>query len=663
MRAGAVTIPAVGVAGTLALGAVIGGAPRTPHPLDAAVYIGSERCGGCHPAEYAKWQGSHHALAMQRADARTVLGDFDGATFAHRGQTWRFSRRGGAYVVSAEGPDGALHDYEVSYTFGVDPLQQYLIGFPGGRLQALSVAWDTRAKRWFFLYPGQDIPPTDWLHWTRQGQSWNTMCADCHSTRVEKRFDAATGTFDTRFAEIAVGCEACHGPGSQHAARPAIAVRAARPRAPDLVEQCAACHSRRAAFADRGDPGEPLLDRYRPALLSAGVFHADGQILDEDFEVQSFWQSKMYGKGVTCADCHDPHSGKRRADGNALCTRCHGADRFDTPAHFRHAREVGGRPSAAAQCTSCHMPERSYMVVHARRDHSLRVPRPDLSEATGSPNACAAEGCHADQPAAWLAAAFRAKYGAQDRRPSPGPLLAAGRRRDPGAAGPLATLAADAGQPAIVRASAIELLGGYGTAEPGGALEALLRDRDGLVRYAAASHLSLADPARLAPLCADPLRAVRMAAAVRLAAVPRPRLQLDDAAARACDRSLDEHVAGQEFTADMPSGPFGLGNLYASLGRAADAEREYRRALAIDDQLVQAQVNLALLVARGGRLDEAEALLRSALAAQPDLAVAAFDLGLVLAERGRLAEARELFRRAASLRPDDPRYARAAAER
>ncbi|HWU88447.1 MAG TPA: cytochrome c3 family protein, partial [Kofleriaceae bacterium] len=356
---------------------------------------------------------------MQPATDATVLGDFRDASFEVRGQRWRFFRRVRTFLIATEGPDGALHEYEVAYTFGVEPLQQYLVRFPGGRLQAVSVAWDVRTRRWFFLYPGRDIPPTDWLHWTRQGQCWNTMCADCHSTRVEKGYDVATDTFHTTSLEIAVGCEACHGPGSRHVAWAATARRdpAARrgllaplpAHGPPQVERCAPCHARRAQLADQGAPDAPLLDRYLPVVLEDGLYHADGQILDEDFEYQSFLQSKMYAKGVACSDCHDVHSGKLHAEGNALCTRCHDARTFDRAEHHAHGANAGSR------CVSCHMPSKAYMVVHARRDHSLRVPQPHLTAATGAPSACAAASCHGDRPAPWISEAYDRWFGRRPR--------------------------------------------------------------------------------------------------------------------------------------------------------------------------------------------------------------------------------------------------------
>jgi tetratricopeptide (TPR) repeat protein len=677
--------------------------PRVTGPPEA-LYVGSERCAGCHKAAYDAWKGSHHELAMQAAREGTVLGDFNDATFQLRGKTWRFFRRGEKFMVLAEGPDDALHEYEVAYTFGIDPLQQYLIPFPGGRLQCLSVAWDTRAKRWFFLYPGKDIPPTDWLHWTRQAQNWNTMCADCHSTAVRKRYDVATDTFHTTWSEIMVGCEACHGPGSRHTAwadqpamaRPQVENFALLTRTSGLtnrqvVDLCAPCHARRAQIADQGVPGTPLLDRYLPVLLSPGVFWPDGQILDEDYEYHGFIQSKMYANNVSCRDCHDVHKAKRRKEGNELCTRCHRADTYDTEAHHFHKKIYKGVPSAGALCTSCHMPGQYYMVVHFRLDHSLRVPRPDLSASIGTPNACNAPGCHADRSIAWAVEKYNEWYG-KTRKPHFGTVIAAGQAGRPEAGAELVQLAQDQLRPAIARATALDLLNRYPGEASTAAMEKALTDDDPLIRRTAASLFEPSNPARLvkalAPLLKDPVRAVRTEAAGRLAEVPPEAFS--EAQRKTETAGLDEYVAVQLYTSDMPSGPYNLANLEVLQGHYADAEKHYRRALEIDSQFFVARINLAMLLAQMHRNSEAEQLLREALAQQPNNAGAAFNLGLLLAEEGktadaeaalraaltadptlaaaaynlavlvaprRPAEAVELSRRAAQARPDQTRYA------
>ena len=644
--------------------------PRTA-PAAEPQYVGSERCKACHEKAYAGWKGSNHARAMQAARDGTVLGDFSGATLVHRGKAWRFFRQGEKFMAHAEGPDGEMRDFEVTYTFGVAPLQQYLVPFPGGRLQALSAAWDTKRKRWFHVNPGPAAPPGDWLHWTRQGQNWNAMCSDCHSTAVRKRYDPGTDAYQTTWSEISVGCEACHGPGSRHVAwadQPAmgrtalehagLVAKTARLTPGEMTAQCAPCHSRRAQFADLAGPGGELLDAYLPSLLTPGTFHPDGQILDEDFEWHAFTKSKMHANGVRCADCHDVHSGKRHEEDNRLCTRCHRADAYDAATHNFHRREWKGKPSAGVLCVSCHMPGQDFMVVHFRRDHSMRIPRPDLTASTGVPNACSAAGCHADRSLSWVQARYDGWYG-KKRKPHYGTAIAAGRAQEPAAAAELARLSGDPRFPVVVRATAVDLLSGYPAVDARAAVEKGLADPEPLVRATAVARVDEADPGRLAgllaPLLQDPVRGVRAEAAARLAGAPS--LRLTEAQRKAWASALAEYEAGQRYMSDLPSGPYNLGNLYAALGRTSDAEQQYRRALAIDDQLFLARANLAMLLAVNGRGEEAERLLREAHAQQPGHAGIAFNLGLLLAERGDRAGAEGMLR--AALRAD-PRMAPAA---
>ncbi len=402
-----------------------------------------------------------------------MLGNFADARFAHAGVTTRFFRRDGRFFVNTDGPGGTLADFEIKYTFGVHPLQQYLVELPGGRLQALGIAWDARPKaqggqRWFHLYPDRKLKAGDPLHWTGIDQNWNYQCADCHSTNLRKNYDDATRTYRTTWSEIDVGCEACHGPGSNHAgwakldpnargadaskglpvalderrgvtwsidAATGNATRSAPRTSSREIEACARCHARRGQFDDTWHPGAPLGNAYRVALLEPGLYYADGQMRDEVYNHGSFLQSRMHAKGVTCSDCHDPHSQKLRVPGNAVCGQCHAPSRFDAATHHRHKP---GSPGAA--CASCHMPTTTYMVVDPRHDHSMRIPRPDRTVALGTPNACG--NCHAKEGAKWAADAVARWY--PERKPGQqtfAEALAAGDRGAPGAQAALASLA------------------------------------------------------------------------------------------------------------------------------------------------------------------------------------------------------------------------------
>jgi predicted CXXCH cytochrome family protein len=645
-------------------------APSARVPVSAeAGFVGRTACARCHEKETKAWTGSHHDLAMTEATEATVRGDFSGVSFEGDGMKARFFREGGKFLIETEGPDGKTAAFEVAYTFGWDPLQQYLIRFPGGRMQAFSLAWDVPGKRWFFLYPGKRIPRSDWLHWTRNGQNWNGMCAECHSTNLIKGFDARTDTYRTTWSEVDVSCEACHGPGSRHVAwaevppmgrarldNAGLVMKTSGITNRELVEQCAPCHSRRTELGDYDHRRSELLDNHLPVLLSEGVYYPDGQIQDEDFEYGSFVQSKMFRMGVRCIDCHDSHTVKLRKDGNGVCLQCHAANAYDDARHHFHEKEWKGRPSAGALCASCHMPKSPFMVVHLRADHSIRIPRPDLTKDIGVPNACSR--CHTDKPLSWVSAAYDKWYGTA-RKPHYGTVLAAGRREDPAAKPDLLRLAGDRLSPTLVRATALSLLGRYRGPDVTAAFRAALLDEEPLMRRTAVAEAPIADEAerasRLAPLLSDPFRAVRLEAASQLAgaspALLRPYQQ------EALATAVADYVKAMEYSLDFSSAGHNLGLLYERLNDPARAEEYYRRAVAVDDLWYPPKVNLALLLARQGMNGEAEKLLREVIATNPDEGQVAYSLGLLLAESGRMGEAATLLARAAAGMPS---YARAA---
>ena len=650
-----------------------GEAESTGQTVEAgATFVGREVCRPCHEAAYSSWRGSDHDLAMDVATPETVRGDFKNAVFTSKGVTSSFFMRDGRFFVNTEGSGGEMGDFEITHTFGHEPLQQYLVPFSGGRLQCLSIAWDSDLGEWFDLYPDQVIPPDDWLHWTRAAQNWNGMCAECHSTNLLKNFDAASNTYDTTWSEIDVSCEACHGPGSDHVvwaeiqpmARPEIddyglVVPTGGTSSKEQVELCAPCHSRRSELGDWDHSTTALLDSHLPSLLEEGLYHADGQILDEVYVWGSFTQSKMYANDVRCTDCHDAHSMKLLFEGNDLCLQCHRADAYDTSEHHFHKKIFEGRPSDGGLCIKCHMPERPYMVIDERADHSLRVPRPDLSQTLGTPNACSQGGCHDDRPLSWSVDAFTKWYG-QAKKPHYGPTLAAGREGRPEARDALVRLAGDELYPAIVRATALSLLGQYPGEESTRAFAVALADPEPLMRHTAVNSIVAASPEELvelvAPLLFDPMKAVRMQAAVQLADVPDQLLKPYQREALA--DTLAEYRKAMEYSLDFAFAGHNLGNLAARLGDAAEAERYYRMAVSIDDLFYPAKANLAVLLNARGENNEAEALLRSILEAYPEQYDVLYSLGLLLAEMGRYQEAESYLALAAAGMPDHPGAAR-----
>ncbi len=661
----------------------------------AATFIGSESCAQCHAAEADLWRASQHRHAMAHATEQSVLGDFSGATFDYHGVTSRFFRRDGEFLVETDGPDGKLATFEIKYTFGIDPLQQYLVAFPDGRLQALSIAWDARpaaqgGQHWFHLYPNEDIKHDDVLHWTKLNQNWNFMCAECHSTGVRKNYDAATDRYATTWAEISVGCETCHGQGSRHVAwaraerswwpfgqrddkSEGLAVRfderaatvwrtdphTARPRRnlpPALlrkeVETCGLCHARRASFSEHWVPGRWLSDTHAVAPLGRGLYHADGQMQDEVYNYGSFKQSRMFAAGVTCSDCHDPHSGKLKVSGDGTCLQCH-AGTYAAATHTHHATVD---PPVA--CASCHMPTRTYMVVDRRHDHSFRVPRPDLSAEFGTPNAC--NDCHADKPAAWAAAAVERWYG-PDREgfPNYAEAFHAAWNDEADAAKLLAVVAADKNASAFARASALTELAPHLSSATIDLAREALSDPDPMVRIGALDMLAGAPPAEIwplaSPLLADQSRGVRIRAASLLTAVPTPEQPAADRESFA--RAATEFIASQRLNADRPESRAALGSFFAKRGRFTDAEIEYQAALHLSPHYAPAAANLADLYRQLDRDPDGEHVLRAALLLSPQDAGLHHALGLALVRLKRRDEALDELRRAAELDPGEVRYA------
>ena len=694
----AIAATAAAVFGTL--GYLFSDIARTQIPGSGAsppaAFVGSEACAGCHQAEAKLWQTSQHKKAMDHAIDKSVLGDFSGATFTYYGVTSRFFRKDGKFFVETDGPDGKLATFEVKYTFGLDPLQQYLIEFPDGRLQALSIAWDSRPKqkggqRWFHLYPNEQIHHDDILHWTKLNQNWNYMCAECHSTGVRKNYDAANDRFATSWAEISVGCEACHGQGARHVAwvrkqqswwpfgkiedrtkglpvqfderrdvvwqieaRTGIAARSApRDALRKEVETCGLCHARRGQSSEEWVPGRWLSNTHAVASLTRELYHADGQDRDEVYNYGAFKQSKMFAAGVTCGDCHDPHSGMLRLSRDNVCLQCHGADKYTAVTHHRHESV-----NPALACASCHMPVRTYMVVDPRHDHSFRIPRPDLSAKLGLPNAC--NDCHANKTSEWAAAAIEAWHGPNRKGlQNYAEAFHAAWAGHPDAARLLAAVAADATAPAFARAGALVELAPHRSRVNLDLVRRGLADPDPMVRIGALDMLEGVPPDQqwplVAPLLTDPVHGVRIRAVSSLAGIATSRLAPRDR--ETFERVTVEFIVAQQLNADRPEARSALGRFYTQRGRAELAETEYKAALRLSAQYVPAAINLADLYRQLGREDESESVLRTALMASPRDGGLHHARGLALARLKRLDEAIGELRTAAELEPDRARYA------
>ncbi|MCK8063716.1 multiheme c-type cytochrome [Vibrio sp. 1CM7H] len=653
-------------------------------------YVGTQTCAECHQQEVEAWKGSHHDMAMKHANSESVQGNFDNRTVTHDGQPNRFFRQGEEYWVNIQGPDGQWHDYKISYTFGWKPLQQYMVEFEDGRVQLIPFAWDSRTKseggqRWFHLYP--ETTTTDEFYWTNTGQNWNFMCADCHSTNVKKNYDAIKNTYNTSWSEINVGCEACHGPANGHIelAKKSASTggsfdtdshygfdrnlskavtdwvfekghRTLQPKAiaeTNQVQTCAQCHSRRTQLNETGNHIQgSFFDKYRLSLITPELYYHDGQIYDEDYVYGSFLQSEMAEKGVTCTNCHDPHSAKLNIPEEAVCSQCHIASEYTPENHTFH--EAG---SKASQCTTCHMPETTYMQVDPRRDHSWHVPRPDLSKHIDTPNVCTS--CHEDKNNQWADAQIAEWFPHSQYRNQQHFAVAfyADEIGHKGAANALAYSAQDSSLKDIIRASALERMGGNTDQNTTVSLARAVKNENEMIRLGAvagSSGYEFHDRWRiLEPLLDDPVLSVRAEAAsvlvtsyAQMTPLQKDRIQ----------PSLVEYMDIQKFNADRGFGRTNLANVYRSLGEIDKAIALYQEAISIEPYFENSYVNLSDLYRRLGKEKAALSVLQQGMKAQPKSSSLPYSAGLSLLRQGKEDEAKALLKHAAELGKTNAHY-------
>ena len=630
-------------------------------------------CSNCHEQQTKAWQRSHHALAMAAATqakgedslqlSPAVLGDFSDATAQHHGLSATFRTVDGHPVMSLKRDNRTKH-YLVTHSFGVTPLQQYLTKTEDGRRQVLPFSWDTRPKteggqRWITLHPGEDITPADRLHWQQPLANWNGMCADCHSTGLVRNYSTETNQFATTSTHLNVGCGSCHGV-NPHEANPIARGSSAgfKPRYPlansenktaaaenDLdrassarktAEICAGCHSLRTPLVDGINPELPYLDQFAPSLLNPTLYFPDGQIKEEVYVWGSFLQSRMHAEGVTCGNCHDPHSQKLKAEGNALCGQCHLAQQYDTQAHHQHDPK-----STGAQCVNCHMPTRTYMVVDDRRDHSFHVPDPLLSQSLGSPDACTS--CHEGKSQQWAASALGDWRGnetsavATSSSATKNPHKALWQHQFNGSAltnESLAKLLGDKTLPEISRASALMQQASLSGALTPELLRTALASKEPILTLAAANASgSLPITQRetlLAPLLAHQFRAIRIAAANQLR---DSNLLTASASKESPSRAFNE-----ADTADRVSSWRGEGLLNQGLnaereGETASAVQNYTQAISRDPYFEPGYINLTELYRRQGDSRREQLIYTQGLKALPNSTVLRYSYALHLIRR------------------------------
>jgi len=647
---------------------------------EQATYVGDKACAQCHSKEMHEWQGSHHDLAMKEPTDKTVVGDFNNTTFELHGVKSSFYKKGDRFFIKTDGEDGKLHEYEVKYTFGVYPLQQYLLAFPDGKYQVPDIAWDSRSKeeggqRWFHIHKDEVIKAGDVLHWTGPNLNWNYMCADCHSTNLKKNYDVETKKYDTTWDIINVSCEACHGPASEH-------MKWSEDQSSDLphkgfalsfkhksgrwdintttksaeltdreIEVCAKCHSRRAQLDDNFVPGNKFTDHYLPVTLAESLYFADGKIEDEVYVYDSFLQSKMYEKGVTCTDCHNPHSLDRRAAGDKVCFQCHQTEKYTSTSH--HFHQEG---STGSSCVNCHMPARTYMGVDSRNDHSFRLPRPDISvDMKEIPNACNL--CHTDKDASWAADAMKSWYG----------KIPVGKQNFAHSLKALRTNSHDAPKklydlllsdtPDIAKATAIAYLGNYPSKQTYTTTLQMLKNKDELIRRSALQALEAFPPQmrikKTLEMLNDPVKIVRMEAARQLAAFPLG--ELDNKTKERLTKAFDEYEKILLFTAERPETQLSLALFYTQQNKQDKAQEAYKEALHLQPQFVPAYINYSEYLSQAGKNQEAFNILQEGLKNVPDAAIIHHAVGLWYVRNKEADKATSWLKKAVELDDNDAR--------
>lgn len=604
-----------------------------------AAFVGNQTCVGCHQKEVKDWEHSHHAKAMLEVNDVNVLADFNNAQLVRNGLTHKMFKKNDAFYVLTDGPNGTMQEFQVKYTFGYHPIQQYLVEFEQGRLQVLSLTWDVVKKEWYYMsdevYKNLSIDHGNWLHWTNQAYNWNSMCAECHTTNLKKNYNPETDSYKTTWSQLSVNCEACHGPAEFHLkwttdkemdiANYGFVKKFKNSDNKSQIETCIRCHSRRSIYGDYDYNWEHTHEQMAIATIGFPNYHSDGQIKEEDFEIGSFSQSKMHEKGVKCTDCHNVHSGKVKFQDNRLCTQCHLPTQYDSEKHHHHDKNKSG-----ASCVDCHMPGQYFMGRHFRRDHSLRIPRPDISKVTNSPNACNA--CHKDKSVDWAVEKTTLWYGTKTKDHYGFTFHKAGLQ-DPSAIDELKIIINDEQKPIIVRQTAMDVLRLNYPEQSQPILNPFLTNKKIALRYQSVfnSKIDNTNSSQLLALLKDPIKGIRSTAAIKIA---ENKSFLTSAYQSAYDKAIKEYLAILTYNSDFPDAKLNLGNYYLSQNDSKKAENYYLKTINQDKELTQAYYNLAYLYNNTNKKSEAITVLETYLQNNPKNSYAYFDIGLLIAEYG-----------------------------
>lgn len=660
-------------------------------PVSEYTYVGRSQCVDCHKEQHELFKGSHHDKAMDPANSESVLGDFNNVVFDHLGVQSKFYMRDSSYYCYTEGSDGSMQEFKISYTFGYYPLQQYLVEFPRGNYQCLPLCWDSRTKeeggqQWFHIYDNERIPHNDILYWTTTTQTWNFMCAECHSTNLKKNYTVENRTYHTTWTEIDVSCEACHGPGSEHVKwaeadelgeptdqwkdmgmailmadtndfpwkivdSTGNSVRTEPLKSDVTIEMCARCHSRRAQLTEEYTYGGSILNTHDVRLLDNVHYFLDGQIMDEDYVYASFVQSKMYQKGVRCVDCHDAHSGERIAEGDDVCMRCHSDSKFAQQSHHFHDPNDEG-----ASCIGCHMPDRYYMVVDARNDHSFRIPRPDLTQKIGVPNAC--NHCHDDKSTEWAVDYFKQWYDLSKYPKHFGEVFADAVAGKPSAEKELVQVANDTALTGIVRATSLYYLQNFPTHQVAAGIRGLLANPDPFIRAEAVQTLSFLPIDQLKPmlfgLLDDKVLLVRSRAYFALMSLDKNALSTDEL--KVYSKAENDYLQIQHTNSDVTAGLLNLGVYHYRNGDMKQAESYYRKSIETEPYFDGSYINLADLYRNINRDNDGLKVLEEGVNTVKNSAALYHALGLNQVRQQQTEGAMKNLEAAAQLQENNIRY-------
>lgn len=633
---------------------------ETPIEGESASHSGADwknpgTCLECHEGEHAAWRFSHHALANRLTDSETDAPRFSVGEFQDlAGREYRVERNGERLFISEKNADGEFVTAEAKGIIGLTPLQQPLVEGKRGRLQAHAMAWHPDSQEWFNVFGGEERLPGEWGHWGGQGMNWNSNCAWCHTTEYEKNYDPDSDSYASSWTFQGISCIACHDGMKEHVATVGADDYVSPPEADarKVMENCASCHARREELTiGNFKAGDSFEDHFRLLLYDhPTAYFEDGKADEEDFVFGSLMHSKMGHAGVTCMECHDPHSVELKlpADNNATCIQCHSTGRMDAQIIDLANHSFHPIGSSGDSCVECHMPERTYMARDPRRDHGFTIPDPYMAKNFDVPDACST--CHDEMETDELLEWFDTKWGHSERvadlRDRAHTLSETWNGELEGPEKLLARLAA--AENPYWKASWLRMM------RPFAQFDAV---KDVALTYAEADHPLLRDAAifilgnrsdsleALQDALVDSHRVVRMQAADTLAGSPL-----------IVGTIRDEHFNYMMANADRPSGALKLA-ADAVVQRQVDKVRSYGElAISFDRKNPAIRYDVAILMDRVGMVDEAIKHMKIASGYDSSTGLYLFSLGLLHAEKGEAPQAISAIQRALKIEPTQDRW-------